>query len=129
MKLLDIDNFKGNTLQQKYFVFLVNKYCKERYPRASYEKATELSRSSYENLNGVKWCVTTDVLNIVYASYWLCVTYEEAKLLYLLWYCNQIMNVEEYLRWDSIFRMLDERRTELMKMTPFKRVRFVKEIL
>ena len=51
----------------------------------------------------------------------------EGKLLYLLWFNNQIMNEEEYLYWDSIFRILDKERTNLMNMTAIMRVMYIKE--
>lgn len=127
-ELLEKKNFVGKTLQQKYFGNLEEKYyTKNSYSRASYIEATGLSRSSYENLKGLKECATTDVRNVVYAAFWLCVTYEEGKLLYLLWFNNQIMNEEEYLYWDSIFRILDKERAKLMNMTAIMRVMYIKE--
>ena len=104
-ELLEKENFIGKTLQQKFFCNLEDKYyTKNNYPRASYIEATGLSRSSYENLKGLKECTTTDVRNV-------------------------IMNKEEYLYWDSIFRILDEDRKSLMNMTAIMRVMYIKEKL
>lgn len=98
----------GRTAAQEYFCNLVEEYyCDNGYPRASYERATCLSRSSYECLSGIKKCKSTSVENVVYASYWLGLSYKEAKLLYLLWFCGSICDEKEYLYWDSILRKLD----------------------
>lgn len=114
------------TAAQEYFCNLVEEYYHDNsYPRASYENATCLSRSSYEYLSGIRKCKTTSVENVVYASYWLGISYKEAKLLYLLWFCGSICKEEEYLYWDSVLQELDL--ITMKRETRERRVMFVKE--
>ena len=118
----------GSRLHYKFFNYLVAKYYKKDHRfRASFILATNLSKTSFELLTGQKICGTTiRKICVIYAMFWLMPSYEEAKLLFLLWFNNQL-DEGEFQKWDSILFELEKNRNYLLGKEELVRVDYARE--